>query len=53
MSVCVSDSVTTVTATDNDKGALDGTIRYSIVSGNGIGAFTVNSATGVVSYPSL
>ena len=41
-------SVTTVTATDLDLVSLDGTIRYSITSGNGDGAFTIDGTTGVV-----
>ncbi|KAK7101767.1 hypothetical protein V1264_020097 [Littorina saxatilis] len=41
--------VTKVTATDQDTGGKDGTIRYSIVSGNGVSAFTIDSATGQIS----
>ncbi|PVD25347.1 hypothetical protein C0Q70_15847 [Pomacea canaliculata] len=46
--LCCSSSVTTVTATDADQGSLDGTVRYSLVSGNGAGRFTIDSSTGQI-----
>ncbi|XP_076447693.1 protocadherin Fat 4-like [Babylonia areolata] len=46
-------SVQTVTATDSDQGSLHGTVRYSIVAGNGPGAFSIDSATGKITTTSV
>ena len=37
-----------VTANDQDQGLNHGTIRYSIIAGNGPGCFSIHSATGLI-----
>lgn len=42
-------SVLTVSAKDDDKGR-DGVLRYSIKGGNGLGTFTIDEDTGVITF---
>ncbi|XP_046581094.1 protocadherin Fat 4-like [Haliotis rubra] len=41
-------NVVQVTATDDDVGALDGTVRYSITNGDAQGRFTIDENTGQI-----
>lgn len=45
----VGTSVLTVSAKDDDKGR-DGVLRYSIKGGNGLGTFTIDEDTGVITF---
>ncbi|XP_041349525.1 cadherin-23-like [Gigantopelta aegis] len=45
----VNDLVITVAATDPDKGNQHGTIRYTIVTGDGLAQFKIDASSGVIS----